>query len=321
MAKRAFLTGVTGMDGSLLSELLLEKGYEIYGLVRRLSTPNLSNIAGIADQLHLLDGDLMDQSSLDAAMREAQPDEVYNLAAQSFVATSFVQPVLTGEITGLGVVRLLEAVRHHAPNARVYQASSSEMFGKVDREPQDETTPMHPRSPYGVAKVYAYWACINYREAYTMFVSNGILFNHEAPLRRGMEFVTRKVANGVARIAAGKAKTISLGNLDAKRDWGYAGDYVDLMWRILQHDHPDDFVGATGEAHSVREFVEEAFRVAGIADWEAHVTVDERHMRPSEVYNLRGDPSKARRVLGWEPKVRFKELVRRMVEAELARAA
>jgi GDPmannose 4,6-dehydratase len=299
-------------------ELLLKKGYEVYGLVRRLSTPNLNNITDIADQVHLLDGDLMDQSSLDAAVKLAKPDEVYNLAAQSFVGTSFVQPVLTGEITGLGVVRLLEAVRHRAPEARFYQASSSEMFGKVDREPQDETTPMHPRSPYGVAKVYAYWACINYREAYGMFISNGILFNHESE-RRGIEFLTRKVAHGVARIAAGQAKTISLGSLDAKRDWGYAPDYVDMMYRILQYKEPDDFVGATGEAHSVREFVEEAFRVAGVPDWEKHVTVDEKNLRPSEVYNLRGDASKAKRILGWEPKVRFKELVRLMVEAELER--
>ncbi len=299
-------------------ELLLKKGYEVYGLVRRLSTPNLNNITDIADQVHLVDGDLMDQSSLDAAVKLAKPDEIYNLAAQSFVGTSFVQPVLTGEITGLGVVRLLESARHHAPEARFYQASSSEMFGKVDREPQDENTPMHPRSPYGVAKVYGYWACINYREAYGMFVSNGILFNHESQ-RRGIEFLTRKVAHGVARIAAGKAKTIALGNLDAKRDWGYAPDYVDMMYRILQYKEPDDFVGATGEAHSVREFVEEAFRVAGISDWEKHVTVDEKNIRPSEVYNLRGDPSKAKRLLGWEPKVRFKELVRLMVEAELAR--
>ncbi len=319
MAKRALISGATGQDGSLLMELLIKKGYEVYGLVRRLSTPNLTNIASIADQVHLVDGDLMDQSSLDAAVDVAQPDEVYNLAAQSFVGTSFVQPVLTGETTGLGVIRFLEAVRHHAPHARFYQASSSEMFGKVDREPQDETTPMHPRSPYGVAKVYAYWACVNYREAYGMFVSNGILFNHEQPLRRGLEFVTRKVAHGVARIAAGQAKTISLGSLDAKRDWGLASEYVDLMHRILQYKGPEEFVGATGEAHSVREFVEEAFRVAGIPDWEKHVTVDDRNLRPAEVYNLRGDASKAKRLLGWEPKVRFKELVRLMVEAELER--
>jgi GDPmannose 4,6-dehydratase len=318
MAKRALVSGATGQDGSFLMELLLKKGYEVYGLVRRLSTPNLSNIARIADQVHLLDGDLMDQSSLDAAVKVAKPDEVYNLAAQSFVGTSFVQPVLTGEITGLGVVRLLEAVRAYAPHARFYQASSSEMFGKVDREPQDETTPMHPRSPYGAAKVYAYWACINYREAYDIYVSNGILFNHESE-RRGLEFLTRKVANGVARIHAGEAKTISLGNLDAKRDWGYAPEYVDLMWRVLQYPDPGEFVGATGEAHSVREFVEEAFRVAGIPDWEQRVTVDERNLRPAEVYNLRGNASKAKRILAWEPKVRFKELVKIMVEAELER--
>jgi GDPmannose 4,6-dehydratase len=318
MANRALVSGATGQDGSFLMELLLKKGYEVYGLVRRLSTPNFINIATIADQVHLIDGDLMDQSSLDAAVKMAKPDEVYNLAAQSFVGTSFVQPVLTGEITGLGVVRLLEAVRAHAPHARFYQASSSEMFGKVDREPQDETTPMHPRSPYGAAKVYAYWACINYREAYGIHVSNGILFNHESE-RRGLEFLTRKVANGVARIHAGNAKTISLGSLDARRDWGYAPEYVDLMWRVLQYPDPGEFVGATGEAHSVREFVEEAFRVAGIPDWEQHVTVDERNLRPAEVYNLRGNASKAKRLLAWEPKVRFKELVKIMVESELER--
>jgi GDPmannose 4,6-dehydratase len=319
LTKRALITGVTGQDGSYLAELLLEKGYEVHGLVRRLSVPNLGNIGPIAGQLQLHDGDLMDQSSLDAVVRVSKPDEVYNLAAQSFVGTSFVQPALTGEITGLGMLRLLEAVRHHAPQARVYQASSSEMFGKVDREPQDETTPMHPRSPYGVAKVYAYWACINYREAYGMYVSNGILFNHESQ-RRGLDFVTRKIAHGVAAIHADRAKTLSLGNLDAKRDWGYAPDYVDLMWRILQHETPDDFVGATGEAHSVREFVEEAFHVAGISDWERYVIVEEKHMRPAEVYNLRGDASKARRLLGWEPTVRFRDLARIMVEAELERA-
>lgn len=241
---------------------------------------------------------------------------MYNLAAQSFVATSFVQPVLTGEITGLGVVRLLEAVRAYAPDARLYQASSSEMFGKVDREPQDETTPFHPRSPYGVAKVYAYWACVNYREAHSLFVSNGILFNHESE-RRGLEFLTRKVAHGVARIHAGLAKTISLGSLEARRDWGYAPEFVDLMWRVLQHKEPDDFVGATGEAHSVQEFVSEAFQLVGISDWQKHITVDEKHIRPSEVYNLRGDAKKAKRLLGWEAKTRFKDLVRIMVEAEI----
>lgn len=316
MPKSALVTGATGQDGSFLMEYLLKKGYEVSGLVRRLSVPNMGNIQHLVDRVTLIDGDLIDQSSLNAAVKESEPDEVYSLAAQSFVATSFVQPVLTGEITGLGVVRLLEAVRAYAPEARFYQASSSEMFGKVSREPQDEATPFHPRSPYGVAKVYAYWASVNYREAHGMFVSNGILFNHESE-RRGLEFLTRKVAHGVARIRAGLAKTISLGNLDAKRDWGYAPEYVDLMWRVLQHKEPDDFVGATGEAHSVREFVAEAFRIAGIPSWEKHVTMEEKHIRPSEVYNLRGDASKAKKVLGWEPKTPFKDLVRMMVEAEI----
>jgi len=316
MGKSALVTGATGQDGSILMELLLKKGYEVSGLVRRLSVPNIGNIQHLSDRVTLLDGDLIDQSSLNAAVKESEPEQVYNLAAQSFVATSFVQPVLTGEITGLGVVRLLEAVRAHAPDARLYQASTSEMFGKVDREPQDENTPFHPRSPYGVAKVYAYWACVNYREAHGLFVSNGILFNHESE-RRGLEFLTRKVSHGVARIHAGLAKTISLGNLDAKRDWGYAPEYVDLMWRVLQHKEPDDFVGATGEAHSVREFVAEAFRIAGVSDWEKKVTIDDKNLRPSEVYNLRGDAGKAKRLLGWQAKTRFKDIVRIMVEADI----
>jgi len=316
MTKSALVTGATGQDGSYLMEFLLKKGYDVYGLVRRLSVPNMGNIQHLVDRVTLLDGDLIDQSSLNSAVKEAEPDEIYSLAAQSFVATSFVQPVLTGEITGMGVVRLLEAVRAHAPEARLYQASSSEMFGKVDREPQDEDTPFHPRSPYGVAKVYAYWACVNYREAHGVFASNGILFNHESE-RRGLEFLTRKVSHGVARIHGGHAKTIALGNLDAKRDWGYAPEYVDLMWRVLQHGEPDDFVGATGEAHSVREFVAEAFRIAGIPDWEKRVTIDEKNLRPSEIYNLRGNAAKAKRILGWEAKTRFKDLVRIMVEAEI----
>lgn len=316
MPKSALVTGATGQDGSFLMEFLLKKGYEVWGLVRRLSVPNLGNIQHLVDRVSLLDADLIDQSSLNAAVREAGPDEIYNLAAQSFVGTSFVQPVLTGEITGLGVVRLLEAARAYAPEARVYQASSSEMFGKVDREPQDESTPFHPRSPYGVAKVYAYWASVNYREAHGMFISNGILFNHESE-RRGLEFLTRKVSHGVARIHFGVAKTISLGNLDAKRDWGYAPEYVDLMWRMLQLKEPDDIIGATGESHSVREFVEAAFRVAGISDWEKHVTIDEKNIRPSEVYNLRGDAGKAKRRVGWEAKTRFKDLARIMVEADI----
>lgn len=319
MASRtALVTGITGQDGSYLAELLLQKGYRVCGLVRRLSSPNLTYISDLRDQIEILDGDLTDRSSLNDAVRRSSPDEVYNLAAQSFVGTSFGQPVLTGEVTGIGALRLLEAVRAHAPQARVYQASSSEMFGLVDQEPQDESTPFHPRSPYGVAKVYAYWASVNYREAYSMFVSNGILFNHESP-RRGLEFVTRKISEGVARIALGRADSISLGNLDAKRDWGYAPEYVDLMWRILQHSSPSDFVGATGESHSVRDFLDEAFRVAGVSDWSKHVVVDPKHNRPAEVYKLRGDSSKAAKELGWSPKTRFKELVKIMVQADLKR--
>src|SRR5438093_10627140 len=306
MTKSALVTGATGQDGSFLMELLLKKGYEVHGLVRRLSIPNIGNIQHLVDHVTLLDGDLIDQSSLNAAVKESGPDEVYNLAAQSFVGTSFVQPVLTGEITGLGAVRVLEAIRAYAPDARVYQASSSEMFGKVDREPQDESTPFHPRSPYGVAKVYAYWACTNYREAHGLFVTNGILFNHESP-RRGLEFVTRKITHGVARIHLGLTKQISLGNLDAKRDWGYAPEYVDLMWRMLQQDSPEDFVGATGEAHSVAEFAEAAFHAVGIEDWRKHVVVDEKHFRPTEVFNLRGNPAKAKQRLGWEPKTKYRE--------------
>lgn len=316
--RRALVTGVTGQDGSYLAELLVKKGYRVFGLVRRLSSPNMSHLSGIRDSIEILDGDLMDQTSLHQAVKAAEPTEVYNLAAQSFVAASFSQPVLTGEVTGLGAVRLLEAVRAHAPTARVYQASSSEMFGQVEKEPQDELTRFHPRSPYGVAKVYAYWACANYREAYGMFVSNGILFNHESE-RRGVEFVTRRISDGVARIATGHLKHLTLGNLDARRDWGYAPDYVDFMWRTLQQQVPDDFVGATGESHTVREFVAAAFREAGITDWESYIRTDDRLKRPSEVYNLRGDPSKAAQRLGWKATTRFDELVRIMVRADLAR--
>lgn len=318
MDRTALVTGITGQDGSYLAELLLAKGYRVYGLVRRLSSPNTANIAGIRDRLEILDGDLMDQSSINQAFKAATPDEVYNLAAQSFVATSFAQPALTGEVTGLGALRMLEAMRHHAPEARFYQAASSEMFGHVRVEPQDESTTFHPRSPYGVAKLYAYWAGINYREAYHLHISNGILFNHESS-RRGQEFVTRRITDGVARIATGKAKEITLGNLDSRRDWGYAPDYVDLMWRIVQHPTPDDFIGATGESHSVREFVEEAFRAAGLGPVGDRVRVDERLFRPAEVYNLRGDASKAHRLLGWKPTVGFPELVHHMVEADLQR--
>jgi len=316
--RTALITGVTGQDGSYLAELLLQKGYRVFGLIRRLSTPNLSNLSGVVNRLTIMDGDLMDQSSLNQAVSHSQPDEVYNLGAQSFVGASFNQPVLTGEITGLGTVRLLEAVRLHAPQARVYQASSSEMFGHVDREPQNETTPFHPRSPYGAAKVYGFWAAVNYREAYSMFVSNGILFNHESP-RRGLEFVTRKISDAVAQIVAGKSRTLTLGNLEARRDWGFAPDYVDLMWRTLQHSTPGEFVGATGESHTVREFVEEAFRVAHIENWEQYVKTDPSFNRPSEVFNLRGDPAKAQRELGWTATTRFHELVRVMVEADLHR--
>lgn len=312
---RALITGITGQDGSFLAELLLSKGYEVYGLVRRLSVPNVDNIRQIVGDVHLLEGDLMDQSSLNLAVKQAKPDEVYNLAAQSYAGTSFVQPVLTGEITGLGAIRVLEAVKSYAPDARVFQASSSEMFGKADIEPQNEETPFHPRSPYGVAKVYAYWASINYREAYDLFISNGIFFNHESS-RRGIEFVTRKVSHGAASIRLGMKDKIYLGDLKAKRDWGYAPEYVELMWRILRNDEPDDFVGATGESHSVKEFVEEAFKIVGIDDWESRILIDKALFRPAEVYNLRGDASKAKRLLGWEPKTRFKQLVKIMVEAD-----
>ena len=317
MAKNALITGITGQDGSYLAELLYNKGYNVYGLVRRLSTPNTSRIDHIINNIELLQGDITDQSSLSEAMRIAQPDEVYNLAAQSFVGTSWNQPVHTGDVTGLGMVRVLEAVRHVVPHARVYQASSSEMFGKVQETPQTENTKFYPRSPYGVAKVYAYWTCVNYRESYDMHISNGILFNHESP-RRGIEFVTRKITDSVARIYHGLESELRLGNLDAKRDWGFAGDYVDAMWRMLQQDKPGDYVIATGETHSVEEFVQEAFSIAGL-DWKKYVVIDPKFVRPAEVQLLLGDPSKAKRELGWEPKVHFKELVKMMVEADLER--
>ncbi len=319
MTKSALITGITGQDGSYLAEFLLAKGYEVYGLIRRLSTPNISRIEHILDRIELVEGDLTDQSSLDNAARTAQPDEVYNLAAQSFVATSWNQPVLTGDVSGLGVVRILESVRHRCPGAHVYQASTSEMFGKVQEVPQNENTRFYPRSPYGFAKVYGYWAGVNYRESYGMHVSNGILFNHESP-RRGIEFVTRKITNGVARIYHGLASELRLGNLDAKRDWGFAGDYVEAMWLMLQQDKPDDYVIATGETHSVREFVEFAFSEVGL-DWEKYVVVDPKFVRPAEVELLIGDASKARRVLGWEPKVTFEELVKMMVKADVERIA
>lgn len=317
MTLTALITGITGQDGSYLAELLLDKGYDVYGLVRRLSTPNITNIQHISSQIHFIEGDLMDQSSLDHAIKCSNPDEVYNLAAQSFVATSWQQPVLTGEIDALGTVRVLEAIRHNKSNARFYQASSSEMFGKVLETPQSEKTPFYPRSPYGFAKVYAYWATINYRESYDMFCSNGILFNHESP-RRGIEFVTRKITDGVARIYYGLDKELHLGNLDVKRDWGYAGDYVNAMWLMLQQENPDDFVIATGESHSVREFVELAFSCVKL-DYEDYVIVDPRFFRPAEVSFLMGNPSKARDKLGWTPSVSFRELVAMMVTEDLKR--
>jgi len=314
MAKSALITGITGQDGSYLAELLIEKGYDVFGLVRRLSTPNTTRIEQITDEIILLEGDLTDQSSLNVAVQTAQPDEIYNLAAQSFVATSWNQPVLTGDVTGLGATRILEALRQFCPTAKMYQASSSEMFGKAE-VPQNESTVFHPRSPYAVAKVYAYYATINYRESYNMFCCNGILFNHESP-RRGIEFVTRKITDGVARIYHGLSKELRLGNLDAKRDWGFAGDYVKAMHLILQQKEPEDFVIATGESHSVKEFVELAFSEAGL-DWNKYVTKDERFMRPADVPELKGDITKAKKKLGWEPEIKFNELISMMVKADL----
>lgn len=315
--KKALITGITGQDGSYLAELLLSKGYKVYGLVRRLSTPNMENIKHIGDGIELLSGDLLDQGSLTDAIVEAEPDEVYNLAAQSFVKTSWTQPVLTGEFTALGVTRMLEAIRAVNKKIKFYQASSSEMFGKVVETPQKETTRFYPRSPYGVAKVYGHYITLNYRESYDVFACSGILFNHESP-RRGIEFVTRKISNAVARISLGKQDKIELGNLDSKRDWGYAKDYVEVMWSMLQQENPDDYVVATGETHSVKEFVELAFSCVGIKDWEKHVISDHpKHIRPAEVDYLSGDYTKAKKELGWTPKTSFEELVRLMVEADL----
>lgn len=317
--KSALITGITGQDGPYLAELLLSKGYKVSGTVRRLSTPNMENIKDIADKIELFSADLLDQSSLTDAIKKSESDEIYNLAAQSFVKASWDQPVLTGEFTALGVTRVLEAIRNVNPKIKFYQASSSEMFGKVTETPQRETTRFHPRSPYGVAKVYGHYITLNYRESYDMFACSGILFNHESP-RRGIEFVTRKITNGVARIKLGKQDKLELGSLEPKRDWGYSGDYVEAMWLMLQQEKPDDYVIATGENHSVREFVEEAFRVAGIEDWQKYVVANEaKYMRPAEVDYLIGDASKANKVLGWKPKTSFKELVKIMVEADLER--
>jgi GDPmannose 4,6-dehydratase len=315
--KSALITGITGQDGSYLAELLLDKGYKVFGTVRRLSTPNLENIAHLRDKVELLSADLLDQGSLTDAIVASEPEEVYNLAAQSFVKTSWDQPVLTGEFTALGATRVLEAIRTVNKKIKFYQASSSEMFGKVTETPQKETTRFHPRSPYGVAKVYGHYITLNYRESYDIFACSGILFNHESP-RRGIEFVTRKISNAVARISLGKQEKLELGNLDAERDWGFAGDYVEAMWLMLQQDKPDDYVVATGEKHSVQEFVELAFAAVGITDWKQYIISDHpKHIRPAEVDYLIGDYSKAKDVLGWSPKTSFKDLVEMMVKSDL----
>ena len=317
--KSALITGITGQDGPYLAEFLLKKGYRVAGTVRRLSTPNMENIKDIVDEIEIFSADLLDQGSLTDAIKKFQPDEVYNLAAQSFVKASWDQPVLTGEFTAIGVTRVLEAIRNVNLKIRFYQASSSEMFGKVTETPQKETTRFHPRSPYGVAKVYGHYITVNYRESYGIFACSGILFNHESP-RRGIEFVTRKITNAVARIKLGKQEKLELGNLEPKRDWGFAGDYVEAMWLMLQQEKPDDYVIATGENHSVKEFVEEAFKVVGIETWEKHVVANSaKHTRPAEVDYLIGDATKAKKVLGWTPRTSFKELVRIMVEADLKR--
>jgi len=333
--KKALITGITGQDGSYLAKLLIEKGYRVYGLHRRSSTTNLWRLVNleVENKIEILDGDLGDFSSIETALEESKPDEVYNLAAQSFVATSWKQPIYTADITGLGVLRVLEAVRKVVPKAKFYQASSSEMFGKVREVPQKETTPFYPRSPYGVSKVFGYWTTVNYRESYNMFACNGILFNHESPLR-GTEFVTRKITNGIAQIKKGLREFIELGNLNAKRDWGYAGDYVEAMWLMLQQENPDDYVIATGATHTVREFVELAFKEVGInIKWKDKnlnekgidsktgkilVKVNKNHFRPAEVDLLIGDSSKAERKLGWKPRTTLIELIRTMIEHDLS---
>ncbi|MBW4436063.1 MAG: GDP-mannose 4,6-dehydratase [Pleurocapsa minor GSE-CHR-MK-17-07R] len=315
--KRALITGITGQDGSYLAELLLEKGYDVYGLVRRSSMYNFERIKHIQDQINLITGDMSDQTSLIHALNESRPEEVYNLAAQSFVQTSWPQPVFTGDVTGLGVTRMLDAIRAVNPEIRFYQASSSEMFGKVQAVPQTETTSFYPRSPYGVAKVYGHWITVNYRESYNMHATSGILFNHESP-RRGLEFVTRKVTYHAAKIKLGLANEMRIGNLDARRDWGFAGDYVEAMWLMLQQDKPDDYVIATGKTHSVQRLIEVAFGAVDL-DWTKYCVQDERFMRPAEVDLLIGDPAKAKQDLGWEPKVSFEQLIEMMVQADLER--
>ena len=315
--KTALITGVTGQDGSYLAELLLKKDYEVYGIVRRSSSSNFERIKHIQDDLKLLQGDLLDQNSLIEAIEGSCPDEVYNLGAQSFVPTSWNQPVLTGEFTALGVTRILEAIRLVNKKIRFYQASSSEMFGKVAEVPQNEQTVFYPRSPYGVAKLYAHWITVNYRESYDLFCCSGILFNHESP-RRGLEFVTKKVSNGVARIKMGLSNELRMGNLDAKRDWGFAGDFVEAMWLMVQQDEPEDYVISTGEAHSVKELVEVAFDHVGL-NWKDYVVVDHKFVRPAEVDLLLGDSAKARNKLKWQPKVKFEELIRMMVDYDIER--
>lgn len=320
MKPSALITGITGQDGSYLAEFLLEKGYRVIGMTRRTSTDVHERIRHLIDEIEFVSGDLLDQSSITAIVERVRPNEIYNLAAQSFVPTSWQQPVLTGEFTALGVTRVLEAIRAVDPTIRFYQASSSEMFGKVQESPQRESTPFYPRSPYGVAKVYGHWITVNYRESFDVFASSGILFNHESP-RRGKEFVTRKISDGVARIKLGLAKELRLGNLDAQRDWGFAGDYVRAMWLMLQQKQPDDYVIGTGTMHSVRDFARIAFEVAGLGSYERFVVTDPAFVRPAEVDRLVADASKARRVLGWEPTVGFEQLVQMMVNADLERLA
>lgn len=315
MKKTALITGITGQDGSYLAEFLLKKNYRVFGLTRRTSTSNYDRIKAIIEEITLIPGDLLDEHSLTNAIKEAQPDEVYNLASQSFVPASWSQPVLTGEFTALGVTRMLEAIRNAKPDAKFYQASSSEMFGKVQETPQKETTPFYPRSPYGVAKVYGHWITVNYRESYNLFAVSGILFNHESP-RRGLEFVTRKITRAVARIKLGKQKKITLGNLEAKRDWGYAPDYVEAMWLMLQQDRPQDFVIGTGIARTVADFAQTAFGIFNL-NWRDFVDVDKSLIRPAEVDLLRADPAKAKKILKWQPRTTFEEMVRIMVEADL----
>ena len=316
--KRALITGITGQDGSYLAEHLLSLNYRVFGLVRRSSTDGLERIFHILKNIELVEGDLLDQHSLVRVLEKAKPDEIYNLAAQSFVPTSFSQPIYTGEVTALGVTRMLEAIRSVCPKVKFYQASSSEMFGRVRESPQNEKTPFYPRSPYGVAKLYGHWITINYREAYNLFTVSGILFNHESP-RRGQEFVTRKISLAVVRIKLGKQKKLVLGNLDARRDWGFAGDYVKAMHLMLQQNSPEDYVIGTGESHSVRDFVTNAFTVVGIKDWQRYVKTSKEFLRPSEVQRLIADPGRARKILGWKPETSFKELVKMMVETDLER--